>query len=192
MQAECSCFGYGTTTTRSQCSIGMHPQLFLVIVSLSQDFTADKQPAMCNAAACTSNLHSLSCQLAVQAKDRGHTVHWLEDWVERALGRLSARTRGRVVRDPAHVAASTELDLRAIQTAAVLAGVQLGDDGTLLGLAVRQSVIDAAIAAPTAAASCSALGKPKSFPHTVAEGEAAVRWQDIQVGVSINQSMLHL
>jgi hypothetical protein len=88
---------------------------------------------MCNAAACTSNLHSLSCQLAVQAKDRRHTVHWLEDWVERALGRLSARTRGRVVRDPAHVAASIELDLRAIQTAAVLASVQLSDDDTLLG-----------------------------------------------------------
>jgi hypothetical protein len=156
---------------------------FLVIVSLSQDFTANKEPAMCNAAACTSNLHSLSCQLAVQAKDRGHTVHWLEDWVERALGRLSARTRGRVVRDPAHVAASIELDLRAIQTAAVLAGVQLGDDDTLLGLAVRQADIEAAIAAPSVAASCMALGKPKAFPYAVVEGEAAVRWQDVQVGV---------
>jgi hypothetical protein len=161
-----------------QCSLSY----FLVIVPLSQDFTADKDPAMCNAAACTSNLHSLSCQLAVQAKDRGHTVHWLEDWVERALGRLSARTRGRVMRDPAHVAASIELDHRAIQTAAVFAGVQLGDDDTLLGLAARQSDIDAAIAAPSVAASCRALGNPKSFPHAVAQGEAAVRWQDVEVG----------
>lgn len=153
-------------------------------VLLLQDFTADKDPAVCNAAACTYNLHSLSCQLAAQAKDRGHTVHWLEDWVERDLGRLCGRTRGRVVRDPAHVAASVELDDRAIQTAAVWAGVQLGDDATMVGLAVRQSDIDAALAAPSVAATCRVLGDPQSFPHVVAQGQAALRWQDVAVGTN--------
>jgi hypothetical protein len=28
-----------------------------------------------------------------------------------------------------------------------------------------------------------ALGNPMSFPYAVAEGKAAVRWQDVQVGV---------
>lgn len=150
-------------------------------VSPLQDFTTDKDPASCNCAACTSNLHSLGCQLSIQAKDRGHTLQWLEDWLERALGCLAGRTRGRVVRDPAHVAASTELDNRAIQTTAVLAGLQLGDDGALVGLDATQEDIDAALAAPTMAAGCRALGDPKSFPRVLFEGSNTVHWDDIAV-----------
>lgn len=153
---------------------------FVAVLICLQDFTADKDPALCNAAACTYNLHSLSCQLAIQAKDRGHTVHFLEDWVERALGCLAGRTRGRVVRDPAHVAASVELDSRAIQAAARSAGVQLGADGTLSGVQARQADISSLLAAPSLAAGCRVLGSAKSFPHAVG-GQAAVQWEDIKV-----------
>jgi hypothetical protein len=96
-------------------------------------------------------------------------VHYSEDWVERELGCLSGRTRGRVVRDPAHVAVSVELDRRAIQRSAMLAGMELNEDGALVGLRASQAHIDALLAAPAAAATCRALGRSQSFPHAVDE-----------------------
>jgi hypothetical protein len=107
-------------------------------------------------------------------------VHFLEDWVERALGCLAGRTRGRVVRDPAHVAASTELDSRAIQTAALSAGIRLGEDGALVGWDASQANVNALLAAPSVAAGCRGLGNPKLFPHAV-DGQTVVHWEDIKV-----------
>lgn len=110
-------------------------------------------------------------------------MHYSEDWVERELGCLSGRTRGRVVRDPAHVAVSVELDRRAIQRAAMLAGMELNEDGALVGLRASQAHIDALLAAPAAAATCRALGRSQSFPHAVDE-HTVVSWEDISVGQS--------
>jgi hypothetical protein len=93
------------------------------------------------------------------------------------------------VRDPAHVAASVELDSRAIQTAALSAGIRLGEDGALVGLDASQADVSALLAAPSLAVGCRVLGNPKSFPHAV-DGQTAVHWEDIKVRKAKGQAVV--
>jgi hypothetical protein len=114
--------------------------------------------------------------LAVQAKHRGLTVHWLELWVERAMGWIKRRSRDRVVRDPGHLAVSVELDHRGVQRAAAVVGLYKNEeeeDGLPAMLLDRRS-ISKLLEAPSTAQGYSMQG--------TAVKVTTQQWEAIEVG----------
>jgi hypothetical protein len=141
-----------------------------------QDFDLQKDPAACSSSLCTWNLHQLVCMLAVQAKHRGLTVHWLELWVERAMGWIKRRSRDRVVRDPGHLAVSVELDHRGVQRAAAVLGLYKSEeeeDG-LPSTLLDSCSIGQLLRAPSSAQDCSLRAPAVKLTQP--------QWDDIQVG----------
>lgn len=66
-------------------------------------------------AACTYNLHLLTCQLLMQALQRGSTYDQFEQWVERLIGDIKQRVKLRTHADPEKTMMGDDMLRRALQ-----------------------------------------------------------------------------
>ena len=107
-----------TLTPSDRCVLSMLPSTSL------QDFEPGKPADECKAALCTSNLHTLVCQLTAQVKYKGHTAYFLELWVERAMGWAKQNSKYRMHSVPEKQAVARALEFSSAERMALELGVK--------------------------------------------------------------------